>query len=200
MRTETKIFEIYTFDELSEKVKEKVIEKNWDINTYDDWYELILENFKVDNTNYFEIGKIYFSGFHSQGDGAMFEYNDIYSDLFLDDFLNTLSIPKWKKIILKNCVYISGKGTQSGHYYHEKSIYHSIYIEDKNNGYYSNINNLIESFSENLESFIIEKYEDLARELYKNLNDYYDELTIKEAIIETIKENKCEFFENGEIY
>ena len=63
----------YTFDQLSDKLKEEAIEANRDINVYDDWHDPVIEGFREDLR---EMGveevKVEYSGFYSQGDGASF--------------------------------------------------------------------------------------------------------------------------------
>lgn len=192
---------LYKFTELPEEVQNKIIEKNRTINVeHDYWSDPIIEGFHEYNSNYFDIKRVYFSGFYSQGDGAMFEYNGINEDLFLNDFLDTLQIQDWKKRTLKKCISIHAKGTQSGHYYHEKSVDHLIYINDQNSEYYSNIYNLIELYSQDLERFIIEKYEDLAKQLYRDLEEYYDFLTERDQIVEEITEQDHYYLIDGSIY
>ena len=72
MRTETTKTKIYEFEELDEAVQEKAIEKFYDLNIHEGWWDSVYEMYKEDETG-FDIDKIYFSGFASQGDGAMFE-------------------------------------------------------------------------------------------------------------------------------
>lgn len=63
----------YTFDQLSDKLKEEAIEANRDINVYHDWHDSVIEGFQEDLS---EMGveevKVEYSGFYSQGDGASF--------------------------------------------------------------------------------------------------------------------------------
>lgn len=74
MRQETIIKTYLTFDELSEDQKQKVIEKNYDINTDGSyWYEFMVEDYQTLLKQLgFENPKLFFSGFASQGDGASF--------------------------------------------------------------------------------------------------------------------------------
>jgi len=63
----------YTFDELSDRLKEEAIEANRDINTYHDWHEFVIEEFQEDLDD-MGVGdvEVEYSGFYSQGDGASF--------------------------------------------------------------------------------------------------------------------------------
>ena len=189
---------VYQFNELTETAQQKAIEwaLNAGLNTDYEWYDEITGNFK-ENEDYFTITNTYFSGFYSQGDGAMFEYSGI-NKTFVDTIIDSLKLPNWKKEVLKHCIYVSGNGKQSGHYYHHKSVSHNIYVEADNGAQnYSNIEALIELYTSEIEAAIIEKYEDMAKELYKSLEKEYDYLCSKEAIEETILANEYEFKADG---
>ncbi len=82
MRTETIIKTYLTFDELSEDQREKVIEKNRDINIYNDWDDCMIEDLHgVISMFGFRDVDISYSGFCSQGDGASFTAKMSSSDL-----------------------------------------------------------------------------------------------------------------------
>lgn len=188
---------VYQFNELSNEAKQVAIEwaNSVNLNT-DDFDEFIKEEF-TENEDFFTIDKVYYSGFWSQGDGAMFEYSGINKD-FINTIIDGLKIPNWKKNVLKHCIYVSGNGRQSGHYYHENSCSHNIYIESDNGAQnYTNIENLIELYSSEIEEAIIDKYKDLARELYKTLETEYEYQTSEESISETIIANEYEFTKDG---
>lgn len=189
---------LYKFNELSESAKQKAIESLYNINTDYEWYEYTVDEFKS-NKEFFDITNVYFNGFYSQGDGAMFEYEGINKD-FVKTIIDSLPISNWKKDVLKNCTYISGNGKQSGLYYHENSCSHNINIESDNGAqYYRNIELLIDSVSSTIEDAIIEKYKELAKELYRTLEKEYDYLTSEKAIIETIEANEYEFTQDGKL-
>jgi hypothetical protein len=74
MRQETVVKTYLKFSELTEKQKEKVLCKNYDINVDGDyWYEHLKDEFetKLKKLGFYKI-QIQFSGFSSQGDGASF--------------------------------------------------------------------------------------------------------------------------------
>lgn len=86
MRTETQTIKIYNFDELSEDIRQKLIEK--EIEYQHELYcedclesdmrykanELLKKYFKNNNA---ELKDVYYSLSYCQGDGAMFEF-DLY--------------------------------------------------------------------------------------------------------------------------
>ena len=189
---------VYSFTELSEAVQKKVIEKNYEINIHHDWYECITESYEDEN-KYFEVNKVYFSGFWSQGDGAMFEYSGIKQTL-IDEFIDSLNLSPMRKGWLENNIYVSGKGKHRGHYYHENCCNHAIYWEVDNGDLHwsDNLYQWLESFEDEFEIFVIDKYKDLCCDLYRDLEQHYEYLTSEEMIVETIKFNEYEFFENGD--
>lgn len=194
---------LYKFEELSKEAQQKAIEDNYDINTDFDWYSFIIEDL-TENENIFEDIKIYFSGFYSQGDGAMFEYNGINKDIF-ETFLNQeyKHLTEYKRMLIFDNINITAKGKQIGPYYHENSCEHYLDIDlNQSYNYYkhSNIVLLIEEIEENFESYLIDLYKTKCIEIYKELNNTYDYLQSDESIKETLIANDYDFIENGEIY
>lgn len=192
---------LYKFDELSKEVQEKVIEKNRDINVYDDWHEFILEDWikEVIPSKGFEATNIYYSGFWSQGDGAMFEYDGI-SDELLNEFIDTLNLSPMRRQWLVNNLYAGANGKHRGHYSHEKCCSHTIHWDIANAHWSTNLYKWIESFADDFEAFIIDRYEDICRELYRALEESYDYLTEERQIVETLYGQDYDYTENGDIY
>ncbi len=192
---------LYSFDELSDEAKEKAIERCSDFNIDYDWYQSIYDDFtEIAKNAGFDITNIYFSGFYSQGDGAMFEYN-FEGNKLVFDFIDSLKLSPLREKWLKNWVDYSGSGKHSGHYYHEFCCSHSIdFCAGFNYSIAINVNNWIDSFYEEFENFVIELYRSLCKELYSSLKEEYDYQTSREAIIETIQANDYEFTEDGKIY
>ena len=195
MRTIEK--KIYSFTELSEAVQKKVIEDYYNINVNHEWYEYIYEDF-ISNNEYFEVDNIYFSGFWSQGDGAMFEYSSIKQEL-IDEFIDSLELSPMRRRWLENNICVSGKGKHSGHYYHENCCSHSIYWEVDNGDldWTSNFYQWLESFAEDFEDFVVDKYKDICCNLYRDLEREYEHLTSEDVIVESLSD--YEFYENGDM-
>lgn len=203
MRTETKEFKIYKFEELSKKSQARALEKYYNINTDYEWWDGIEEYFiETAKEKGFEVDKIYFSGFYSQGDGAMFEgkiNNNIIEHIkpayrnenYKRDFNRVL------KLIKNENINIFGYFKHSGHYYHSKCYIDSLEYEFPEN--YNNLSN-IEYILEDIFAEVRDFYEDLCNELYRNLDKEYEYLTSEEAIIETFEINDYEFHENGKLY
>lgn len=192
---------LYKFSELSDEAKQKAIEKFSDINVDYEWWNFVYEDFteKAKNAG-FDVSKIYFSGFWSQGDGAMFEYS-LNGEKLVFDYIDSLSLSPLRKKWLKNWIDYSGSGKHSGHYYHQNCCNHSIeFCAGVSWSVAINVNNWIDSFAEGFEDYVVDIYKDLCRDLYKSLEKEYEYLTSEEAIIETIECNEYDFLENGKMY
>ncbi len=190
---------VYQFDELSDEAKEKA-HQWWGDGGFDyEWWEFIYEDFKERAKEAgFDVTNIYWRGFWSQGDGAMFEYDYMRDKLRLE-FISQLGLSPMRKDWLINNTSISGSGKQRGHYYHEKSCDHNIYWELDNGdiAYGTLFYDWLDSFDANFAEFVIDKYEDLCRELYKSLEKEYEYLNSDEAVDETIMLNEYDFDEYG---
>ena len=187
---------VYTFNELSATAKEVAIENNRDINTHFDWYEPIFEGFReLALEKGFDVDDIFFSGFWSQGDGAMFTYSG-FSDALLNSFVDQLTISDQDKVVIKSQGYASGKGLHKGNYYHEKSCDHHIWLES-NNLDWQYTTDLISQHEVAFEQYVIKTYQDLCGELYSDLNKYHDELTSDECVAEVLDEREYEFTKDG---
>ena len=191
----------YKFDELSSEAQDKAVNNLRESEGYLDyeWWDFIYENHKEKiEAEGFYITNMYFRGFHSQGDGAMFEYDGL-DDKLLHEAVDSLSLPNWKKSILKNAC-INGKGKQSGHHYHENSCSHSIDIEfDSNMQGYDNIEMLFDMYYADIEDFIESKYRILCNDLYTELYNCYEDLLDDEVLTEHLLSNEYEFTEEGEL-
>jgi hypothetical protein len=188
---------VYTFAELSDSAKEVALENYREINTHGDWYEPIYEGFKEEAEEAgFEVGDIFFSGFYSQGDGAMFEYNR-FNDSILKNFVAQLTIKEEDKVIILSQGDTCGKGIHRGHYYHENSCDHYTTL-DSTNPDWEYATDLISQHEDAFEEYVIETYKDLCRELFRDLREYYEELTSDDYVQETIEDNEWEFLESGQ--
>lgn len=189
---------LYSFQELSPEAQTAAIEKHQHINTNFDWWDSVYDQFNEDAQNYFDIDNIYFSGFWSQGDGAMFEYSSI-NPAFIDEIINGLDLPTWKKQIL-SAAYITGTGQHSGHYYHSGCCRHNIDYDYYQFNQHPNLHDFVNDQFNEIEKLIRDKYKDLCSELYRNLEREYEYLTGPEAIKETLICNEYEFTSDGEMY
>ena len=187
---------VYTFEELAENSQQIAIDNHRDVNTYDGWWEPIFEGITEEaEAKGFHVGNIYFSGFWSQGDGAMFEYTTL-GDTLLNKFVDQLDLSPMRKSWLRTQTFAQSEGKHSGHYYHENCCSHVVDFEP-NFSTYGNFWEWIGSFADQYEEFVIAEYKTLCRELYSRLSAYNDELTSDEEVAETIIMNEWEFDVDG---
>lgn len=201
MRTLTIEKTVYNLNDVknNKDLLDKVLEKYRDINVeHNEWYDNVYYDFKSNEgeaaNKGFEVDRIYFSGFWSQGDGAMFEGKLVDINKIIDNSgINKRVID----LIKKGHINIYASFKHYGHYYHEKS-YTNSFDYDFNLDYISNLSN-ISSELDSLETYICDIYEDMCRDLYGTLEKEYYYLTSDEVILETLECNEYEFDENGKI-
>lgn len=184
MRQET--INLYKFDELTEEIKQTVIEKNrhinvdhcgWDDCVLDEWY-LRLKNLG------FEDVKILYSGFGSQGDGACF-----VGKADIEKYLTAHKLKTKFKRVLQNADYISISITHSWRYYFASST-------DVNIEYYED-DPKVEALLNELQKIIKSERETIGNEIYRELDSEYFALIGDEAVAETVRINEHDFFEDG---
>lgn len=198
MTTTTRTEYHVKFEELANDQKSKVIDKNRDINVDYDWYEFCIDDCtEIGNILGFEMGNIYFSGFHSQGDGACFTGRFSHSKGFLDKIKKDYSFePELIQIASdlhnlyrKSFYTINGRITHSGRYSHERSMSLDI------NNYYNDIKGHVD------ENEWLNIIADFAKWIYKKLESEYEFRTSDEQVMESIIANEMEFEvdEDGEL-
>lgn len=176
---ETKTYNVYKFNELTDEQKEKAIENLRDINVDYDWWEFTCEDEaeRLASIGYDDV-QIFFSGFSSQGDGASFTATGD---------VEKLVEKKYRKYIDTITF------TKSGHYEHEYAMSINIDYTDEPTGKIQSIE------FENLEKELLEDARSEARAIYKRLEKEYYYLISDDAIIETIQANDYDFTEDGKI-
>ena len=182
----------YKFAELDVKVQEKVLEdyRYVIVELDNEWYHPIIEGFEEDMLEYGIDPEVSFSGFGSQGDGASFISTTCDTDLLVRKLYETghdisedalLDSKDYTIIIRRN----------DNHYAHENTMYVNYYsgggIE------------LFPDEEEKLTDVVLEWARTKAKELYKNLEKYWDELTSDDEIMEYFEDNEFLFYENGKV-
>lgn len=198
MKTITKEFIIYEYSDIlsNEDLKQKILQKHYDINTNFDWYDYILEDWK---TKLEAIGfinpEINFTGFYSQGDGASFtcEYIDIkeiaiHSELFIAREINAL-------YALWNNGYIEAAIKRITHHYYHKYTITNEFNDGQMLIKWTHLQKIVNRLREYIDNLILT----LSDAIYKQLETEYEYLTSDEAILETIQANNYEFYEDGSI-
>lgn len=198
MKTITKEFTIYEYSDIlyNEDLKQKILQKYYDINTGFDWFKYILEDWK---TKLEAIGfinpEINFTGFYSQGDGASFtcEYIDIkkiaiHSELFTNREINAL-YALWNN----GCIEAAIK-RNTHHYYHKYTITNEFY-DGQMLIRWTHLQKIVDRLREYIDNLILT----LSDAIYKQLETEYEYLTSEAAILKTIQANNYDFYEDGSI-
>jgi len=212
----------YSFEELSPEAKTNALDEMRDINTeYQGWHEPIIEDFEERMK---ELGvdgvEVSYSGFYSQGDGASFTGDVFDTKTFMSKALGLKNTewldmgedekPEDEESRLRADLLDIGFDTRekltpdnfvikierlSNRYSHENTIGGKVYIEDIPESIEDEIQ------SQTIEDEIEEKVTNWARseskDLYRNLERYYDELRSDESVEETIIENDYKFDKDG---
>jgi len=208
----------YTFDELSPEAKQNAIDLNRDRNTeYDDWWQPIIEGFVEEME---EIGmtnvECEFSGFYSQGDGASFtgEVND--NDKFLKSVGINLFYPeliglgnrlsnKIETVVneISENIRITIERYNSRHYHYNTISANVEIIGDDDIEFDLGLDKIMEisvsDICEKIEPIITDWAREKSKELYRNLENSYEELRSDETISSDLESGGYTFDENGNI-
>lgn len=197
---------VYTINELSEDVRNKVLERESDINTqFGDWYEFVM-------TDFISLAKFYgyylqerdinFSGFCSQGDGACFvtkinvadwikahksikgikEYapkDKTLHTIFKDTQESIKALPKYKWYEEEVGLY-----RNDTHYSHKYTVSSELINEEEGTPY-------------QIEKIVLGECRSLMDWLYKSLESEYEHLSSKESVLETLECNEYQYTESG---
>ena len=201
---------VYRLDELSDAAKDKA--RGWYRQTgFDhDWYEFVYEDFEricailgidlktVPVRLYGGTRQktcIWFSGFWSRGDGACFEGRyrhakgtpqKIRDHAPKDGELHRIA-DALQAIQRRNFYQLHATITHRDRYFHEYCM--AIAVERDSPTY--------QDVTADAEDAVIEALRDLARWLYRQLEQEYEGLTSDEAVDETIAANEYTFTESG---
>lgn len=194
MRTET--ISIYSFDELSPEAQNTAFENHRnDETSHYMWYAGQYEQMEEECLNFgFTDPKFYFSGFSRQGDGACFT-SGIKISVAFDRYCEEHPVRhrKWLREILIDYFKMQVVSTDS-HYSHEYTC--SILYQSFDTGKHDRIWEVYSSFEEWLE----EKRISLCLQLYRNLEQEYEERHADSYVEESIRNRELEFYEDGTDY
>lgn len=202
---------VYTFEELDERSKERARDWYRQASAQDDWYEFVFDDFericellgvvlatrpvRLHGGGTRQKPCIWFSGFASQGDGACFEGSYSYRkgasrairayaprDVRLAAIADQL-----QQIQRRNLYALEARLTHRGRYYHE----HSMEISVERNS------DRFQPPTADAEDGVSEALRDLARWLYRQLEQEYDHQMSNEVVDEGIIANWYTFTEAG---
>ncbi len=184
MRVDTVNYTVYKYDELSDKAKDKVIEKLYDLNIDHEWWDCRYEGFKEDlkeiglecKTFYFSLDR---------------DYNIEANGLRIDDinkFVRSFDEKVKDSVISAAEIFLehhTGRNSWS-------TFTVNYDIPDRCPKLQKAVNRLVDACNE--------KLKDVLEGFLCSLQKEYDYLTSREAIEETILCNDYEFLENGKVY
>jgi len=188
-----KTIKLLSFDELTEKQKKKVIEKNRTINTTDfnfNYWEF--EIIEKDIKPYFQYDGFKYSLSHSQGDGARIE---IYA--INEKAINLIYDEKTKENKLLKKLFNDGEFIIN----YDLNSFATYYVHyntfDLSYEYYGSKDfneTLISKFTQQLEEYLKDKSRELEKILYENLENIKN-LESDASVEETLKINEDLFNE-----
>lgn len=202
---------IYQFPELSDAAKEKARSGYREAAFQDDWWDAVYGDFKriceilgvslktrpvrLMGGDTRQKPCIWFSGFSSQGDGACFEATvqhakgsarEIRTYAPKDQVLHSIA-DRLQAVQRQNFYQLHADVTHRGRYYHEYCMVIDV-TRDSPTG---------QAPIDGSEETVREALRDLARWLYRQLEDEYDHLTSDETVEEGIVVNEYTFTESG---
>jgi len=203
---------VYTLDELDSHARARARDWYRQASNDDDWHEAVFEDFErvceilgvelaTRSVRLYGGGTrqkpcIWFSGFSSQGDGACFEGSYRYrkgaarsirayapKDERLAAIANEL-----QQIQCNNLYGLEARMTHRGRYYHEYCM--AVSVERASDSY--------QSPTPDAEEIVAEAMRDLARWLYRQLEQEYEYQTSDEVVDECIEANGYMFTKVGQ--
>jgi hypothetical protein len=197
----TRTYNTYSFDELSPEARERAIEDHRQFIGEHENGEYVIEDAKrVLSLAGFNIDRVYYSGFWSQGDGACFEGSwdaskvnaaAMHKECPVDTELHRIADSM--AAIAKVFPFASFTVKHSGHYCHQYSTSFDVSIANEEG------DEIDTPEREKAEESLIELARDAMEWIYNGLEKEYDYQTAEEQVIESIRANEYEFTEDGKI-
>lgn len=186
MQVITETFKVYSFNELSEKAKDKA--REWYSADFDpDWHESTYERAEeIGGVLGFDNMKINYSGFWSQGDGASFTATwwaprrPLKAMRLLTESPELLELAERMSLILCNMTYEERE--------HSERVYRTEHR-------YSHPNTVSCDNDD-----ILEVARDLMHWIYRSLREEYEYQTSEEQVAEACEANDYTFREDGTRY
>ena len=190
---------IYQFEELSQKAKDVAINAARECLEFSDYSGYIIGDAKAIAAMIgWNISEVRYSGFHSQGDGALFIGGMTHKDNALgavqkyaqtDTVLHDVA-KRWHALQQSNDFALSAYVDKSGSYSHEYCTEFTCFDSRNQDGYVDSIKT-------------VHKIEAIARDfmrwIYKQLQNEFEFQTSDSTIAEMLINNDCEFTEDGGI-
>lgn len=176
------------FEELNDEQKESALNhhRDWNVDGGYDWHDAVYEDAKtIAELMGINITNIYFSGFWSQGDGAMFE----------SSFSHVKGILKNVKehVPLNKELHRIAKDIQDLH----RASFYTTYGSTRHQGFYYHSGSMCVDVSCDKGSLNEDGWEEVLRDfadwIYKQLECEHEYLTSDEVIAESLIANEVEF-------
>lgn len=216
----TKEITIYKYGELSEQSQQKAREwyiEGMDYEWWEGTYEMVIEDGKEKG---FYIDKIFFSGFHSQGDGASWTGQVDVRQWLEENCEDSIGLSAWCQLIQEEVVDKFSKVTaNNAHYCHESTMQFSD-VEDNTDDFNDHFGMVLPSIFKGMEvqhlfdiiatdpdcqykgtdditKAITESGKDYARDIYQRLREEYEYLCSEEMMIDHFDANDYHFTNEG---
>jgi hypothetical protein len=216
--TESNEENLYTFDQLSTKAQQNAIERNREPDLDYEWESPIIEGFReeMEKCGIRDV-KCMFSGFYSQGDGASFTGEVFDNRKFIFETLDMGRFDPWplldrvksaagiREEILKTFnedLHIRITRRPNSNYVHENTVSVDVnYYNDEDFyikiGLEGEVLIDLDVFLHELEMEAIMWVREKSKGLYRDLENYYEELTSDEGIADNLRSGGYEFDEMG---
>ena len=198
MKTITVTINTYTFSDLSEKAKDRARQYYHDTHMSDGfWHKCTIDDAKeVGKILGFDIDKVYFSGFWSQGDGASWTGGYRYAKgapakvaSYTGNDAELIRIANGLQDIQRPHFYkLRASVSRTGRYYHSHTM--RADVEDCTDPYRD---------VSDAEKDLLELFRDFADWIYNNLRKEYDYQTSDPAITEAFDANDVAFDAGGNV-
>jgi hypothetical protein len=214
--------EIYKYGELSEQSQQKAREwyiEGMDYEWWEGTYEMVIEDGKSEG---FYIDKIFFSGFHSQGDGASWTGQvDVRQWLEVNED-DSIGLSAWCQLIQEDVVSKHVKvEANNAHYCHESTMAfqdvqddtydvndeHEMVLPSIFKG--MQVQHLFDIIAtdpdcrykgvDDITQAITESGKDYARDIYQRLKEEYEYLCSDEMMIDHFDANDYHFTNEGKL-
>ena len=192
---------LFTFDELPEESQQKIIEGFR--QDFDPDYSIVYDEFIIDMSEQYgadiKEDNIQWSGFWSQGDGACFtcDFDEkVIFPILKERVYGTDQVRLLEELGVELHSAKSIRCGRSNHYCHENTVTGNIFFNVPAGKEFNH--EIALSLEEELTKIIRESCKDL----YRRLEEEYDEATTDEAIITEIKQcyPGCHFRKDGTIF
>ena len=201
MEKVTREFEVYRFEELDDKAKERALQWFSEDSDLFQWRsETFIDMMKSEAPKYFLIDKVYWSGFCNQGDGASWAG---YVDL--KEYAKAMNDPDLLAAIEIGAIEDKPVVHKSTHrYQHELTMTFEIdqwdYLDEEQAEALGKTDKDIQDMIKKAEEDLLEEARDYAREIYRTLEKDYEYTYSEESLKDMAEANEWTFNKDGSFF